>query len=227
MPMKLVQSLRGTVASNDTGPASPPNLNRAPLKIQTNQSHTHVFTNHCYQLVLAVFHGFTEVGMAAAKACDMYATSANGSFLSGMYTFYSAVLLVDNLDNVMQSEFALLQKKMDLMKLWSEMSPSTFEHKYKFLRVMMSRREENLLSLLDGFDDSIYLATEAGMIQDAALYAERCSRWLSESSPNRSAQYLNFAKRQYDFWGAAAKVNEINRIQPASTVLKGFSISRF
>src|SRR5439155_16220709 len=132
MPMKLVQSLRGTVASNDTGPASPPNLNRAPLKIQTNQSHTHVFTNHCYQLVLAVFHGFTEVGMAASKACDMYATSANGSFLSGMYTFYSAVLLVDNLDNVMQSEFALLQKKMDLMKLWSEMSPSTFEHKYKF-----------------------------------------------------------------------------------------------
>ena len=186
-----------------------------------------MFTYHCYQLVLAIFTGRTEVGTAAAKAGEMYVASATGSFLSGMYTFYSAMLLVDKLDNLMQSELASLQRKMDIIRLWSKTSPSTFEHKYKFLRVMISRRDDNLLGLLDAFDDAIYVAVEAGLIHDAALYAERCSRWLADMSPNRSAQYLDFARRQYDFWGATAKVREISRIQPTSTILRGFCISLY
>src|SRR5436190_22603483 len=170
MPMQLVQTLRGIEMSDDTGVA-PLNPNGALRKAQMNQSHTHMFTYHFYQLVLAIFTGRTEVGMAAAKACEMYVASATGSFLSGIYTFYSAVLLVDKLDNLMQSELASLQRKMDIIRLWSKTSPSTFEHKYKFLRVMISRRDDNLLGLLDAFDDAIYVAVEAGLIHDAALYA--------------------------------------------------------
>ena len=225
MPVQLVQTLRGIEISDDTGAQYPLNLTRALSKAQLNQ--WHMFTYHCYQLVLAIFTGRKEVGMAAAKACEMYIASATGSFLSGMYTFYSAVLLADNLDNLTQSELASLQRKMDLIRLWSKTSPSTFEHKYKFLRVMVSRRDENLLGLLDAFDDAIYLAVDAGLIHDAALYAERCSSWLAGTSPNRSAQYLDFARRQYDFWGATAKVRAIFRIQPASTILRGFCTSSY
>lgn len=225
MPVQLVQRLRGIEMSDDTGAESPLDPDRVLSKAQMNP--WHIFAYHCYQLVLSIFTGQKEVGMAAAEACEMYVASATGSFLSGMYTFYSAVLLVDNLDNLMQSELASLQRKIDIIRLWSKTSPSTFEHKYKFLRVMASRRDENLLGLLDAFDDAIYLAVEAGLIHDAALYAERCSRWLVDTSPNRSAQYLDFARRQYDFWGATAKVKEIFRIQPASTVLRGFCTSSY
>ena len=227
MPMQLVQMLRGIEMSDETSAEAPLHPNRALLKAEMNQSHTYMFTYHCYQLVLAIFDGRREVGIAAAKACEMYVARATGSFLSGMYTFYSAVLLVDNLDNLMQSELASLQKKMDMIRLWSKTSPSTFEHKYKFLRVMASRRDDNLLGILDAFDDAIHLAVEAGLIHDAALYAERCSRWLADTSPNRSAQYLDFARRQYDFWGATAKVKEISRIQPPSTILRGFCTSSY
>jgi osomolarity two-component system, sensor histidine kinase CHK1 len=220
--MQLVQSLRGVETSDDSGTESPLDPKRALSKAQINQLHTHLFTYHCYQLVLAVFHGLTDIGMAAVKACEMYVAGATSSFLTGMYTFYSAVLFVDNNDNLMPSELMSLQKKIDIIRLWSKTSPSTFEHKYKFLRVMASRRDKNQLGLLDAFDDAIHLAVEAGLIHDAALYAERCSRWLAESSPNRSAQYLDFARRQYDFWGATVKVNEISLIQPSSTVLRGF-----
>ena len=225
MPMHLVQTLRGIEMSDDTGGKSPLDANRSQLKAQMNQSHTYMFTYHCYQLVLAVFNGRKDVGMAAAKAGEMHIASATGSFLSGMYTFYAAVLLADNLDNLTQSELTSLRRKIDIIRLWNKTSPSTFKHKYKFLRVMVSRRNEDLLGLLDAFDDAIYLAVEAGLIHDAALYAERCSLWLADISPNRSAQYLDFARRQYDFWGATAKVKEISNIQPASTILRGFRIS--
>jgi hypothetical protein len=154
----------------------------------------------------------------------MYFSSMTGSFLSGMYTFYSAVQLVDNLDNLVQSEFTSLQKKMNAIQLWSKTSPSTFEHKYKFLRVMVSRKNDNHLELLDAFDEAIFLASDAGLIHDAALYAERCSRWLADKSPSRSAQYLDFAKRQYDFWGAGSKVKEIALVQPASGAFRGLCI---
>jgi osomolarity two-component system, sensor histidine kinase CHK1 len=89
----------------------------------------------------------------------------------------------------------------------------------------MSKNDDHPLALLDRFDEVIYLALQSGLIHDAAFYAERCSRWLANASPNRSGQYLNFARRQYDFWGATAKVREITVIQPPSTFLQGFGKS--
>jgi len=225
MPMQLVQDLRGGDSSADSPIQSPFDASAALQKAQMNQSHTHLFTFHCYQLVLAVFMGRTDVGMASAKACEISLASATGSLLSGMYMFYSGVLLVDNFDNLMQAEVNLLRKKMDMLKLWSQTSPATFEHKYKFLRVMSSRKDINLLGLLDGFDEAIFLALQAGLGQDAALYAERCSRWLATSSPVRSAQYLDFARRHYDYWGAGAKVKEITQIQPPNSSVRGFCTS--
>jgi hypothetical protein len=222
MAMQLVQNLRGIETSDDTGIRSPLDPSHAVQKAQTSHPHTYIFTYHCYQVVLAAFNGQTEIGMTSAKACETYLASASSSFMSGMYTFYYAVLLVDNLHNLTQSELVSLQKKMDILRLWSKTAPSTFEHKYKFLRVMISRRDENLLRILDAFDDAIYLAVEARMIQDAAMYAERCFRWLAGLSPNRGAQYLDFARRQYDFWGATSKVKEISLMQPISTTLRGF-----
>lgn len=227
MPMQLVQALRGVETSADS-PIDPPFDASLALRIaQMNQSQTHLFTFHCYQLVLAVFMGRRDVGMASAKACETYLASATGSLLSGMYVFYSAVLLVDNFDNLMQAEINSLQKKMDMLRLWSRTSPATFEHKYKFLRVMSSRRDSNLLRLLDGFDEAIFLALQAGLGQDAALYAERCSQWLADPSPVRSGQYLDFARRHYDYWGAGAKVKEITQVQPLNTGLRGFCTFRW
>ena len=225
MPMQLVQNLRGVDSSTDSASESLFDASFALQKAQMNQSHTHLFTFHCYQLVLAVFTGRTDMGMASAKACERYLASATGSLLSGVYIFYSAVLLVDKFDNLNLAEVNWLQKKLNVLKLWSRTSPATFEHKYKFLQVMSSRKGSNLLGLLDGFDEAIFLALQAGLGQDAALYAERCARWLVSFSPVRSAQYLEFARRHYDYWGAGAKVKEITQIQPPNSSLRGFCLS--
>lgn len=222
LPMQLVRSLRGIEPPDETFLDGQSDSSHALLKAQTNHSHTHLFTYHCYQLILAVFNGRTDIGMTSAKACEIYLASAIGSILSGMYNFYSAVLFVDCLDKLEQSDVTLLKKKMDSLRLWSKTAQSTFEHKYKFVKTMMSRTEKNQLAVLDDFDEAIHLALESGLIQDAALYAERCSSWLRESAPNRSAQYLSFARRQYDFWGATSKVTEIRKIQVPNTNLRGF-----
>jgi len=225
MPMHLVQNLRGLELAEDDPAQSTSTLIDVLHTAELNQLHTYLFGYHFYGLVGTVFTGRLNEGMSFAKACEKYLPSATGSFMAAMYMFYSAVLFVDNSDNLVHSELALLQKKMNLLRLWAKTSPATFEHKFKFLEVMMSRNENNQLATLDSFDEAIYLALEAGLIHDAALYAERCSRWLSRTSPNRAAQYLSFARRQYDFWGATSKVQEISALQPPAAALRGFGIS--
>jgi hypothetical protein len=227
MPAKVIHHLRGMEVKDELGVSPDFDPEMALLKAQEYRVHTLLFRHHFYQMLLAVFTGQTDVGISHAKDCEIYHSSAGGSFFSGMYVFYSAVLFLDKQDNLTQSEQTRLGQKMDLLLLWGKTCPSTFEHKYKFLRAMQTRRELDPLSILDAFDDAIFLALESGMLHDAALFAERCSRWLASSSPNRSWQYQDFARRQYDFWGASTKVKELTdliTIQHATSRLRGFRI---
>jgi hypothetical protein len=229
MPAKVVYHLRGMEVKEELGDSPEFDPEMALLKAQEYQAHTHLFRHHFYQMLLAAFTGQTTVGISHAKACEIYHISAGGSFFSGMYVFYSAMLYLDNQDNLVQSEQALLRQKMDLLLLWSKTSPSTFEHKYKLLRTMQVSNELDTLTILDAFDDAIFRALENGMLHDAALFAERCSRWLTKSSPNRSWQYQDFARRQYEFWGASAKVKELSdliAIRRASARIRGFRIPK-
>ena len=225
MPAKMIHRLRGMEVKEELGGSTNFDHDIALLKAQEYRAHTHLFRHHFYQMLLATFTGQTDVGLSHAKACEIYHTSAGGSFFSGMYVFYSAVLFLDNQDTLVQSEQTLLRQKMDLLLLWSKTCPSTFEHKYKFLRAMQARKDLDPLNVLDAFDEAIFLALESGMLPDAALFAEQCSRWLSSSSPNRSWQYQDFARRQYDFWGASAKVKELTEliaIRRTAFSLRGF-----
>jgi len=225
MPAKVIYHLRGMEVKEEFGGSANFDPDIALLKAQEYRAHTHLFRHHFYQMLLATFTGQTDVGLSHAKACEIYRTSAGGSFFSGMYVFYSAVLFLDNQDTLVQSEQTLLRQKMDLLLLWSKTCPSTFEHKYKFLRAMQARKGLDPLNVLDAFDEAIFLALESGMLHDAALFAEQCSRWLASSSPNRSWQYQDFARRHYDFWGASAKVKELTEliaIRRASFGLRGF-----
>ena len=225
MPMQLVRGLRGYEESNDTtGSNSPIDADNVLVQAKITQSHTHLFAYHCYQLIAAVFNGNTAQGMTAAKACETYLPSAKGSFLSAMYTFYAAILYAENIDALMQNEMTLLNQKMEMLRLWTKTAPSTFEHKYKFLQVMMSKKADRNIDTLDLFDEVMYLAVENGFIHDAALYAERCAQWLSKFSPKRASLYLNFARRQYDFWGAGMKATELSQLLPPSNVVRGFCL---
>ena len=225
MPMQLVRGLRGYEEPNDsTGSNSPIDADNVLVQAKITQSHTHLFAYHCYQLIAAVFNGNTAQGMTAAKACETYLPSAKGSFLSAMYTFYAAILYAENIDALMQNEMTLLNQKMEMLRLWTKTAPSTFEHKYKFLQVMMSKKADRNIDTLDLFDEVMYLAVENGFIHDAALYAERCAQWLSKFSPKRASLYLNFARRQYDFWGAGMKATELSQLLPPSNVVRGFCL---
>ncbi len=226
MPMQLVQGLRWFESPNDTtGPNSPIDVENVLVQAKETQSHTQLFAYHCYQLIAAVFNGNIALGMTAAKACEAYLPSAKGSFLSAMYTFYAATIFAENIDALTQSELSLLHKKMDMLRLWAKTGASTFEHKYKFLKIMMTKKEDRNIDTLDAFDEAMYLAVENGFIHDAALYAEKCAAWLAKFSPKRSGLYLNFARRQYDFWGAGVKANELSQALPPSNVIQRFCMS--
>jgi hypothetical protein len=176
-----------------------------------------------WRLIREVFLDHTEEAMEAARGCEKYKTP--GSYVAALSVFYCAVLFLDVFDKLGPSEHVLLQQHVEKMRIWGKTSPATFGHKYIFLKVMMSKGGGNELAMLDAFDESISLAVEAGLVQDAALYAERCARWLAKSSPKRSCHYLAIAKGMYEAWGATCKVTEISSLLPiGATPFRGYRI---
>jgi osomolarity two-component system sensor histidine kinase CHK1 len=224
MPMQMVHNLQGIEPTEYNMVDPSYNEAQALAHARKHQSHTHLFIYHFYLLVESVIMGRTDIALKAARSCEMHKDSVVGSYTSAMYTFYSAVLYIDAANEVVETDLMLIRKHMERIRLWAKTSPSTFEHKYLLLKAMMLKNGVNDLAKLDAFDEAISLAFEQGFIHDAALYAERCARWLSASSPSRSVHYLAFAKRQYEAWGAHPKAAALSASLPITASVQKFCI---
>jgi osomolarity two-component system, sensor histidine kinase CHK1 len=210
LPIKLLYTLMGI---------EPPDYTVTELESDWAKAETHaksmgmfmlMFNMETFRLVRAVIMGPPDVGLKSARACEQYAASVPGTLPFAMYIFYSAIMYVDVFDELLKADYAQLHKHVELIRLWAQSAPSTYQHKYLFLTVMMAKKGVNDLAMLDAYDEAIALALEYGFVQDAALYAERCARWLSTCSPKRSVLYLNDAKQYYEAWGAYAKADQIS-----------------
>jgi osomolarity two-component system sensor histidine kinase CHK1 len=210
LPKKLLYSLMGIVPPDHTLVELKSDWAKAEAHAKAVRMNMYLFNLQTFRLVEAVFMGSPEVGLKAARTCEQYSDSVPGTLPFAMYIFYSAVMYIDVFDQLLKADYTQLHKHVELIRLWAQSSPWTYQHKYLFLTVMMAKKEVNDLAMLDAYDEAISLALEHGFVQDAALYAERCARWLNTCSPKRSVLYLNDAKQYYEAWGANAKADKIS-----------------
>ncbi len=98
---------------------------------------------------------------------------------------------------------------------WADRCPQTFQHKHALLTAERARLEGRDMDAMRAYDQSITEARENGFTQLEALAAEITSRFYSTRDfPLIAGTYFRVARHAYGRWGAAAKVQQIDRRYP-------------
>jgi PAS domain S-box-containing protein len=109
----------------------------------------------------------------------------------------------------------LVEKNLRWMGLWSEATPSTFQHKHDLMVAEKARVTGDLDVTLDHYEKAITGARESGFIHEEALANELYARFWMERGNERFARiFIREAHSLYRKWGAFAKAEHLTKRYP-------------
>lgn len=149
-----------------------------------------------------------------------YSMSAASLFSVADYHLFEALLALRGFDELPEAERAERLKTVDQnvekLEIWSKACPENFAHKHHLLVAERDRaRGEPLDVVLRSYRSSVKSAGD-GFPQFRGLSLEReAELWLSLDEQRHARTCLEAAYRLYDGWGAAAKLERLERKYPA------------
>ena len=102
-------------------------------------------------------------------------------------------------------------KTLQLIKKFAKTAPANNLAKQQLVMAEMQRLTGKTSETHQLYKNAIAAAHENGYINEEALANELLARFLVTSNPEQSRQHLLEARRLYQKWGAAAKVNQIDQ----------------
>jgi PAS domain S-box-containing protein len=109
----------------------------------------------------------------------------------------------------------LVNSYLQLVEVWSQFAPSTFQHKYDLIAAEKARVTGDLDSALSGYEKAITGARENGFTQDEALANELYARfWLERGNERFASLFMREAHSLYRKWGALAKAEHLTKRYP-------------
>jgi PAS domain S-box-containing protein len=104
----------------------------------------------------------------------------------------------------------LVDRYLQLIQVWSEFVPSTYQHKYSLISAEKARVTGDLDGALSNYEMAIRKARFNGFIHEEALANELYGRfWAERVTPRFASPLLNEACRLYKKWGAMAKAKHL------------------
>lgn len=101
------------------------------------------------------------------------------------------------------------------MSIWSKLAPMNFLHKFYLVQGELCKINGNYDEAKECYDKSINLAKENEYLNDEALAYELAGKfYLDEHKSNTAKVYLREARNKYQFWGAIAKVKDLESKYP-------------
>jgi len=101
------------------------------------------------------------------------------------------------------------------MKRWADNCPDNFLNKFLLVEAELARCTGKVLEAMNGYDRSIQLAKENGLIQEEALANELAGKFYLElDKPQFASLYIQQAHYLYSLWGAQAKVGQLEERYP-------------
>jgi PAS domain S-box-containing protein len=114
-----------------------------------------------------------------------------------------------------QETIDLVASHLQLMKVWSEFVPSTYQHKYDLIAAEIARVTGNLEDALSHYEQAIDGARSNGFIHEEALANELYGRfWMERDNGRFAGPLLDEAHNLYLKWGAAAKAKHLVKRYP-------------
>ena len=109
----------------------------------------------------------------------------------------------------------LINKSLHWMEIWSEATPSTFQHKFDLIAAEKARVTGDLDGALSYYEQAISGARENGFTHEEALANELYARfWLERGNERFASLFIREAHSLYRKWGALAKAEHLTKRYP-------------
>jgi PAS domain S-box-containing protein len=115
-----------------------------------------------------------------------------------------------------------VNKSLHWMAIWSETTPSTFQHKYDLIAAEKARVAGDLDGALSHYDQAIAGARDNDFTQEEALANELYARfWLERGQERFAGPLMREAHSLYRKWGAMAKAEHLAKRYPKLMIGRG------
>ncbi len=175
-----------------------------------------VFAVHFHKLALCcVFGRLLEAVQAADRAREAMATT-RGMFIFARFHFYDSLvrLLVHGQVTPREKKrfLRIVAQNQKRLRALSDASATNHLHLYHLIEAESLRIRGLVSEAMESYDQAIEQAISSGFINDLALIQELAGLFYLDRGKTRMAQtYLADARVSYLKWGAAAKVEALER----------------
>ncbi|MEM8638556.1 MAG: AAA family ATPase [Cyanobacteria bacterium P01_G01_bin.54] len=142
-----------------------------------------------------------------------------GSTTSSCYYYYGSLILLNLVLEFSPEEQNTAWEQINVnqaqVKKWSESCPENFLHKYHLVEAEKHRVLDHKLEAVELYDQAIAGAKANGFIQEEALANELAAKFYLDWQREKVARtYLTDAYYCYSYWGATAKVQQLETAYP-------------
>lgn len=183
-------------------------------RLAASESLSHIYVYHMYRLILSAIYGRWQLTAdIATHCCEPISDSVTGTYYLALARFYAAVAFYSIYDTISEEQKEFVEHIRKSLSEFGSRAKGTWLHKSLLLEAEAMRVSGpgHQLEILDIYDQAIFLANKAGLVNDAAFINERCGMWLLGISKRRAPPYLREAFRAYNAWGASHKASELRK----------------
>ena len=165
-----------------------------------------------------LFGKFTKAIDFGDHACRYTAGVFGTYFVPTTIFYYSLSLLAYYRDcdaSMSQQHLALIEQNLDKFRSWSDFAPMNYQHKYYLLAAENYQNHGSKLEAMKLYDRAIAGAKANGYIQEEALACELAAKFYLDWDKEKIARvYLSDAYSAYSYWGAKAKIQQLEEQYP-------------
>ncbi len=185
-----------------------------PVHLESNDKTT-LFQVNLVKLINAYIFGHHTRAVIHANAAEKLAGNVVSSLFIPIHNFYDSLAhlalfsrstAVSN-DNILKK----IKKNQKKLRKWSGHAPMNYLNKFYLVEAEAARVLNLNERAMDYYDKAIRSARQNGYLQEEALANEVAARYYFGKERRRMAwSYMQEARCCYDWWGAAAKVKQLD-----------------
>nr|MCU0536284.1 AAA family ATPase [Hydrococcus sp. Prado102] len=182
------------------------------------------------KLFLCYLFGDCDRAIDKASQAQQYLDGATATLLIPLFYFYDSLAHLAVYNSVPSSEqpqiLARVAARQQKMQKWANSAPTNYLHKFYLVEAEKYRIQGCYVEAMDYYDRAIAKARENEYINEEALASELAAKFYLDWGKVKIAKtYLSEAHYLYSFWGAMAKVEDLETKYPQLLIKSSIAAS--